>query len=343
MSTPRMSRRWLLRLSTCVMSGIGLWGCAGDGDAGPTSKYPPLPEAAGGFGAALLDGAIYVYGGRITPSHIGSGFASDDLTNAFRRLELAPGESWEELAPGTPLEGLGLVSHGGYLYRVGGMRINNARGEQDDLRSVATVDRYDPEMARWESMPHMPEGRSAHGTVVVGDMLYVIAGWHLEGTTDSGTMLANGLRLDLSDNAATWEPIPEPPFELRSLSAAALGDKIYAIGGVDGGGRFTSEVHVLDTNAGVWSEGPPLPEAPPIHGFGAAACSVKGKLYVNYAGGLLRLNQAGDGWEAAGVMEPPRAFNGLLCAGEGELVAVGGFALPQDTAPLDDVESIAIE
>ncbi|WP_437672457.1 Kelch repeat-containing protein [Sorangium sp. So ce131] len=330
------------------MSGIGLIGCGGDDDGGAAlpgevDRYPPLPEAAGSFGAAALGGSAYVLGGHVTPSHVGTDFSSADLTPAFRRLDLAEGGQWEELADVQPLEGVGLVSHGEHLYRVGGLRIENAPGEPEDLHSAATAERYDPAAAAWEPLPELPEGRSAHGTTTVGDTLYVIAGWTLDGDSSSGTFPNGGYKLDLSAEDAVWEPIAEPPFKHRSLTAAALGDKIYAIGGVDEAAAFTAKVFVLDTKEGTWTEGPSLPEAPPLHAFGAASCVVSGKLYVNYAGGLYRLSAAGDAWEPAGTMATPRIFNGLLCPSERELVALGGFNLSQGAEPLDEVEVISVK
>ncbi|XXX74549.1 DUF1668 domain-containing protein [Sorangium sp. So ce134] len=329
------------------MSAIGPIGCGDDGGGAgqpePSSRYPRLPEAAGSFGAALLGESVYVAGGHVTPAHVqGSGFSRDDLTPAFRRLDLASGQAWEQLEDVPPLEGLTLVAHGGALIRAGGLQIDNAPGETEELRSVPTVERYDPDEATWSPLPELPEGRSGHGAVVIGDTLYVVAGWTVEGTSNSGAFTTGGYRLDLSNKDATWEPLPEPPFKLRSLAVSALGDKIYAMGGVDEAQAFTAAVYVLDTKEGTWSEGPSLPEAPFLNAFGAASCSVGGELYVNYAAGLFRLNEAGDGWETAGTLETPRIFNSLLCRSERELVALGGFNLTQSSDPLDDVEVVSI-
>ncbi|WP_437575300.1 Kelch repeat-containing protein [Sorangium sp. So ce887] len=348
MKTLKLSQRCAVWPWICVISGIGSIGCGDDGGGAgqpePSGRYPRLPEAAGSFGAAVLDDFVYVAGGHVTPAHVqGSGFSRDDLTPAFRRLDLESGQAWEELDEVPPLEGLTLVSHGGYVIRVGGLQIENAPGETEALRSVPTVERYDPDQAAWSPLPELPEGRSGHGAVVIGDILYVVAGWKVEGTSSSGTFTTGGYQLDLSTDGATWEPIPEPPFKSRSLAVSALGDKIYAMGGVDEAQAFTAAVHVLDTKEGTWTEGPPLPEAPFLNAFGAASCSVAGKLYVNYAAGLFRLNEAGDGWETAGTLKTPRIFNGLLCRSERELVALGGFNLAQSSDPLDDVEVVSIQ
>jgi N-acetylneuraminic acid mutarotase len=303
------------------------------------AKYPKLPEAIDAFGAALLGGAIYTYGGHLGTTH---GFSTDTQSSAFRRLRLKSGSVWEDLGKVEPLESPGLAVHGGVLYRIGGLSATNAGGAPEELHSVKTVRRYDPASAEWSAMPDMPEERSAHGVATIGDKLYVVAGWQLNGDSNSGMFKTGGFALDLGRPSPAWEAIPEPPFKHRSLAVAALGDKIYVLGGAtEVASEFSDQVYVLDTKAGAWKEGPKLETRTPLKAFGAAACSVGGHLYVNYSDGLFRLNEAANGWESVGPMKTPRIFNALICASESELIAVGGV-LVSDQSRTPDVESIHV-
>ena len=255
------ARSLAIAVGTAVVS-ISALGCGStriptSGDGAP----PPLPEAIGAFGSTRLGGAVYAFGGHLGPPH---GFSRASESGALLRLELTPGSAWEDLGVVSPaLESAGLASHGGLVYRVGGLRVDNAPGQPEDLHSVKTVQVYDPASARWSDVTQMPEGRSAHGTVVIGDRLYAVAGWELDGDLFSGRFATGGFVLDLSRTGAAWQPIPPPPFKLRSLSVTAVGDDIYAIGGAtDVPGEFSNEVYVLDTRSGTWSRGRTCPLGP---------------------------------------------------------------------------------
>jgi N-acetylneuraminic acid mutarotase len=301
--------------------------------AQPPHRYPDLPEAVSSFGAVLVDDTIYTYGG-----NLGGGFAAEHQSTAFRRLSLAQGGAWEDLGAVGHLESMALVAHGGFIYRIGGLRVDNAVGDPEDLTSVATVERYDPHEGKWSAMPDMPEGRSGHGAVVVGDRLYVVAGWTLAGP---GELLTTGASLDLSTPDAAWVPMPEAPFAVRSLGVARRGDTIYALGGVGEEMAFSSEVYRFDTKTETWSPGPALPSEIPIAGFGATACNDERDLYVNFADGLFRLNEAGDGWEPAGSPEFTRYFSPLLCPGGGEVIVLGGRSTA-DNELTTSVESVDV-
>ncbi len=343
--------RWCASLS-CLIAGALLAGCGGEETLEPRKPtspeqtpgaertYPELPQAMGAFGSAYLDGAIYLFGGHIGSTH---NFSKDSQSPSFLRLQLAKGSAWERLPDVEPLESSALAVHEGLLYRTGGLRADNEPGATESLQSVDTVRRFDPAKGTWDDVAPMPEGRSAHGAVVVGDVLYVVAGWALSGDINSGTFKTGGFKLDLATKDAVWEPIPEPPMKLRSLAVAAVGDVIYTMGGVtDTSGGFTDVVYKLDTKTSTWTEGPRLPTNSPIKAFSAAACSINGRLYVNYADGVYRLKETGDGWEVAGTMKTPRIANALLCVSEKELVAVGGFGLTIDAPAYATAESIAV-
>ena len=140
-----------------------------------------LPEGLASFGAAMDDGYLYVYGGHIGRAHTHS---KENISHHFRRIRLRDGSEWEPLPMQTGLQGLPLVAHGGYLYRVGGLKALNAQGEPDDLHSVDEFCRFDPKTNSWTSLPPLPAPRSSHDAVVMDGKIYVAGGWNLSGDDD---------------------------------------------------------------------------------------------------------------------------------------------------------------
>ena len=191
-----------------------------------TEKLPALPVAASSLGALACDGYLYVYGGHIAPVHT---YSTEAVTGRFFRRPLSGGDGWEELAGGPALQGMNIATHGGRIYRVGGMDPRNQPGEPAENFSVASAACYDPATKAWTDLPALPEPRSSHDVAVVGDTLYVVGGWNMlghDGEDWCDTMLA----LDLANPAAGWKTLPQP-FQRRALIAAVTGGKLSVIGG----------------------------------------------------------------------------------------------------------------
>lgn len=322
---------------------FGIMGCGSEGEEGAAqgpgeSGAPALPAPLASFGAALLDGSIYTYGGHLGEAHAHS---KENVSPTFFRLDLAALSAWDDLGEVPALQSPALVAHGGALYRVGGFSALNAAGSAEDLRSTASAEAYDPATGAWTALPNMPEARSSHEAVVVGDKLYVLAGWELQGGSSSGTFHVTGFSLDLSKPGAPWEPLPsELPFRRRAVAVAAAGKSIYVIGGMTEAEEMSGAVDVFDTETGVWSAGPSLPASPPFEGFGASACSVGGAVYVSAFDGVLRrLNSARDGWEDVAKLERPRFFHRLICADSGEVFAIGGETGDGHTTDVEIIQS----
>jgi N-acetylneuraminic acid mutarotase len=137
-----------------------------------------------------------------------------------------------------------------------------------------------------------------------------------------------------------WErlaPIPTPRTE---VTAAALGNSIYVIGGFDALGQTVPTVEVYDIEADTWTRGPDLPVAV-NHAMSTVA---EGTLYVTggYLGPLsdptnraFALSEAG--WEELPPMPEPRAAAGAAAVGNEIYVAggVGPTGLADSTPVLD--------
>ena len=111
--------------------------------------FAKLPAPLASFGAAVTDGWLYVYGGHVGAPHDHS---AANLSKHFRRMRLDGRGGWEELPMQAALQGVALVSHGGRLYRVGGMSARNATTDvEEDMHSTDEFASYDPARRAWIS------------------------------------------------------------------------------------------------------------------------------------------------------------------------------------------------
>ena len=142
------------------------------------NSWPALPRGVTSFGAAVAGDWLYVYGGHLGGAHA---YSADAQSGEFSRLNLAQPTEWEPLPGGPKRTGLAMVSHGGKLYRIGGFSALNSEGEDDNLVSQADVARFDPQSMQWETLPALPAGRSSLDAAVIGEAIYVVGGWNLQG------------------------------------------------------------------------------------------------------------------------------------------------------------------
>ncbi|TMQ90681.1 hypothetical protein ETD83_34440 [Actinomadura soli] len=120
-----------------------------DPQSGRWARSLRLPQPRGGPAAAALGGLLYVAGGEIPGSQ---------FTNSV--IVYDPGKrTWSSVAPmPTARERFKLVAARGYLYAIGGD--NRVSGSAEQVKSLTTVERYDPRTNRWRTMNPMIEARS---------------------------------------------------------------------------------------------------------------------------------------------------------------------------------------
>lgn len=284
----------------------------------PSPATMPLPEAVASFGAVTSDAWIYVYSGHIGTAHDHS---RDNLSQSFRRRRVEGGP-WEELPMQTPLQGLALVAHDGYIYRIGGMTAKNAADEDAQLFSQDTFARFDPQSKTWEQLAPLPEGRSSHDAVVIDSKIYVVGGWKLSGDED-GAWHSHALCYDIQNPDQGWTAI-EQPFERRALAATQHRGKLYVIGGMDSGDEIDRTVNVYNPSTSTWANGPSLP-GEGMNGFGASAWNPGDAVLASGSNGIVyRLSEDGTSWTEAARMSEPRFFHQLVPAEEGAILALGG-------------------
>jgi len=280
----------------------------------------PLPETVTSFGAVTADGWLYVFGGHKGERHE---YSAEMVSGSFQRLRLSDGRAWETLPSAAPGQGLALVAHGHCLYRIGGMAARNHEGAKQKLYSLSLAQRFDLRRRIWEDVAPLPAPRSSHDAAVVGNTLYVAGGWELAGSAGKPVWPSNALALDLDHPQTGWKEFPQP-FKRRALALAALGSRLFCIGGMDSDGEPSLAVDVYDTAGGQWTKGPDLPEGD-LKGFACSAIAQNGRLYVTtMKGDLLRLSSDSRAWEIVGRMAHPRIAHRLVTAGARQLIALGG-------------------
>ncbi len=275
-----------------------------------------MRQAVTSFGAAATATHLYTLGGYAGKPHH---YVKEHQSDRFARMDLATGE-WETLGSPGRSQGATLSEFEGKMYRVAGMRIENAEGEETQLKSLDTFAVYDPKAATWTALAPLPEARSSHAAAFVGSKLYVVGGWKLDGGMNSGTWHTTMLVADVADRPIQWRSI-EMPFKARAFGLASLGRRLYVIGGIAGRAPRKS-VNVFDTVTGAWSEGPRLSES----GFGLRAATMGGRLYASGASGrILSLDQQHAAWEPVAELTFARMFHEVVPAGDGGLLFVGGI------------------
>jgi N-acetylneuraminic acid mutarotase len=289
--------------------------------ASPTigAKLPDLPEPISSFGAAVCGDYLYVYSGHTGEAHVHS---RENLSKHFSRICLTKPQAWEALPMETALQSVSLVSDGKKLYRVGGLAPQNGPDDPEQLESVAEVGAFDPATKTWSKLPPLPSPRSSHDAWIVDGVLYAVGGWKL--SKADHVWHDHAVKLKLGDEHAKWEELPAQPFRRRALSVVAVGQKLYAIGGMTANNKPSTDVHVFDIKSQTWAAVPSLP-GKGMSGFGCGAAPLGDRLYATtMEGHVFCLADGANKWQAAGDLQTPRFFHRLLPAASGALLAIGG-------------------
>ena len=200
---------------------------------------PAAPVARQEVAYVQAGGKLYLAGGL---EALGVSFFS----NRHERFDPVIG-TWERRAPlPLPEHHLAGVAFGDRIYYIGGLL---------GYPFVATgaVWIYDPATNRFSTGASMPVGRArgAAGVVAHGGRIYVAGG-------QPGLQLATRLFDAYDPIADRWTALPDMPRAREHNGAAVVGDRLYAIGGRDGG--RVVETDAFDFATGRWISGlAPIP------------------------------------------------------------------------------------
>jgi N-acetylneuraminic acid mutarotase len=187
-----------------------------------------------------------------------------------------------------------------------------------------------PGAPSWRTAPPMHYARAAHAVVSDGNAIYALAG--------TGAGGAPVLVTERFDGRAWHDEGKIPGQGLNAPAAAALGGKIYLIGGFGTDTNVpVADVLVYDTAARTWSKAAPLPTPRGGH----AAVVHEGKIHVLGGGNSTStladhdvFDPAKNAWTSLAPL-PRTEGSPAVAAFAGKLYAIGGRSGPSDFGAVD--------
>ena len=181
-------------------------------------QVAPNPLSRAEAIGTAVNGKLYVMGGF-------NGEVAPGAYDAIRRVDVydPAANSWRRLRdmPFTEITHAGTAVDGKYIWFVG-----NYRGDHPGPGNRA-VYRYDTSNDTWATMPSLPVDRGAGAAAIIGRTLHFVGGLG----ADRGADKTDHFVLNLDNISTGWTRKASLPVGRNHLSAAAVGGKLYAIGG----------------------------------------------------------------------------------------------------------------
>jgi len=277
-----------------------------------------MPTARSSLGAAVIDGKIYVIGGKDGVNEV-----YDPATNTWATKAPLPSQRTS----------FGIATYANKIYVIGGY----ANTTTDGISNLSgLVEVYDPATNSWETKTSMPTPRAQLTACTVNGKIYTLGGF--ENAFSGKCSAVNEVYDPETDTWSTKKPMLA---DMYAHCAVALGDKIYVIWGQSGGqsGSYLSGPwnQIYDTKTNTWTLGATPPK--PVHRSAAAVTSglyAPQKIYV--IGGEVGFMQATnttqiydpqtDTWSMGASM--PTARQRLALAVVDDLIYAIGGSYPED-------------
>lgn len=309
------------------------------------AAIPGTPRSSVGF--ISHEGQVYYLGGHAGKFHF---YAEENFTQDCSALDLATGK-WRMLKPlPVKMQGYRVAADGDSLFLFGGFRYF---GDTDwPVRSTNSIWRYSISNDAWHLESTMPFDRSSHVLGQVGDLVYLIGGWHgrARPKPDPQAMWeSTGPFYDTIDvfSLASLSRTTSHPLQLtkrRAFSAVSAGKSILVAGGLGerGFSDLVNEVAWFDTESATWSQVTPKLPKPlfsPSVAFDGHKPLVVGGLFVSpdhseyqeYSDVRVHDPKDTGGWPTKGNLSSPRTFAESTYWGD-KLIVFGGHSgeLPTD-------------
>jgi N-acetylneuraminic acid mutarotase len=205
------------------------------------------------------------------------------------------------------------AADGARLYLVGGY------ADGQPIRGAYVLERG----GSWRRLPPLPEARAAGGAAVVAGRLYVVGG-----VVARGKLARDTLVYDRS--TGRWSRV-DGSTPREHLGVAALGGRIYAVGGRSAGFDTNLDlVEELRPATGAWRELPPVPD----RRGGTALAAARGRLVSvggEEPGGTIAEVYAYEAarrrWQRLADLPTPRHGLAVEAIG-GRVFAIGGGGEP---------------
>jgi N-acetylneuraminic acid mutarotase len=290
-----------------------------------------MPVASRSFGAAVVDGKVYVIGGKNAGNYLHVNEEYDPATDTWTTRASMP----------TPRYYLAVAVYQNKIYCIGGSNGTDPITGADTVTGANEV--YDPATNTWASKVPMPTARDGLIVNVVNGKIYLIGGVNV---TSGGPLNVNEVYDPATDSWATKSPIPIP---VNFCASAVVDDRIYVMGGSPSNGVATGSNQIYDPATDNWASGKPLPTAVTEAAAGATTGLLAPKrIYV--IGGRTSMdgvssNQVydleSDSW-TIGASMPTARYELALAVVNDTLYALGGafeppFPIPPPSYSVNEV------
>ena len=245
---------------------------------------PPIPTARGWLGADLLDGRIYVAGGKTIQTsemRIRTGLDYHFISRDCLEVLDVRTQQWSVLEP-MPRghrAGVSVVACAGKIWVIGGNTM-----DPRDQRIVDRVEVYDPQAAEWSDGPSLPRPLQGPGVAAWEGRVHVFGG-----CTDKDP--DNQFRDEqyvLDPAVGKWEPLAPQPTGRESQGVALLDGCMYTFGGRDP--SYTASNEIYDFARDSWTVAEPMP----VGKAWLDACTAGDRLFA--MGGAYALPGGGHKW-----------------------------------------------
>ncbi|MDH5547311.1 MAG: Ig-like domain-containing protein [Gammaproteobacteria bacterium] len=280
-----------------------------DPDSNQWNKIGDLATPRSDAGVTVVNGLIYVFGGRNENGALVNGEVFNPVDGTSTSLPDLPRHRYGHVA----------LMKDNVVYLLGGGRSENALYQD--------VEQFNLENQQWlikSEIPYLNDGVQLYESASTENKLVVFARY--------GSSTGFEDHIDIYDSKKnSWSTGPRNLTSRVFMATTSHNNKIYAIGGKTSNGNDAKDtVEIYDSESNSWHFAEPLPAERKF----AAACTLDGKIYVT--GGrdsnnivhasVFRFNPIDNSWAELSPMKLPR-FNHRCVALQGRIYVVGGEAL----------------
>jgi N-acetylneuraminic acid mutarotase len=290
----------LIRWRVLVATALVVVGCGiSPAQAQTWARRAPFPEASEELYGIASGGRLYVFCG------LAPGWKPKALV-----FEYDPGRDTWTRKKNMPLPShhVALAEIGGKIYVVGGFRLPDSGPAA--WQPIDNVWEYDPAADSWKALAPLPTKRGSANAVVVSGKIYVIGGAGLHPGSKETVVHPTRPHRALDTNEVydpvtnRWEARSAMPTARNHAAAAAVGSRIYVIGGRIGSAFIsrasnTDVVEMYDPATDQW--GPLLAAMPTARSAGSWGV-FRDRIYV--AGGEQRTPEFQKTFRAVEAYDP---------------------------------------
>jgi N-acetylneuraminic acid mutarotase len=286
----------------------------------------PAPSARMGGVAVAAKGKLYFIGG----------IAKESMSSTGAVDEYDPSRNtWtSKTAMPTSRASAAAVELNDCIYVLGG---------REGSSVLATVEKYDPAGDSWSACVSMPTARWYLMAAAVNGKIYAFGG--IAGIGNARTVLDVVEVYDPTKDS--WTSLPAMPTGDSNAGVAAIGEKIYLVGGRlkagSSSGLSTAKVFVYDVVTGKWDTETSLNQAR----TGLEACAIGGNIFAiggasegtSFSSIEVLGPEAGE-WSLVECLQKPRTDHSCVALGD-KIYVVGGASAPSPDAIENTLEELS--